>query len=138
MFPGPISREQIDEMRKQQIAQLRGALEMQTTAYDITRRKIEAMQDAKKAYWRMMTAKIATVRSEAPGDPKEGKEYIESLIECRRAESCLRTAEIEQVELHHAMEGRNLDVLKEQMEQLENPSQLIQPHLHMKPSGLLS
>ena len=136
MFPPSISREQMDEMRKQQIAQLRGAFETQTAVYDITRRKIEAMNDAKKAYWRMMTAKIATVRS-ASVNIKEGKEYIESLVECRRAESCLRTAEIEQVELHHTIEGRNLDMIKEQLEQLENPRQLVQAHLNMR-KGLLS
>jgi 5,10-methylene-tetrahydrofolate dehydrogenase/methenyl tetrahydrofolate cyclohydrolase len=128
MFPQ--MSKQVEEMRKQQIEQLRGALDVQTTAYDITRRKIEAMNDLKKAQWKLYT-ELALFEKRRNNPLIE-----EAYVEVRRATASQFTCDIEQVELHHAMEGRNLDAIREQLDKLENPSQLLTAHLRMKPGSL--
>jgi hypothetical protein len=138
---------QIEQLRTQ-IEQLKGGIAAQTTAFEITRRKIEAMREVKKMLWRVYTTKVELARLDAEDATNEKrirvyKDRVDSLIELRRAESSVKACEIEQAELHHEMEGRNLDAMKEQLGQMEehlqkmiDPSPLLTAHLNFKPSKL--
>lgn len=113
----------VASMREQEIIQLKGAIEMQSTAHDITRRKIEAMNDGKKAVWRVFSERIEEARV------SNKKSLADAIIEQRRAESALRTCEIEQTELHHAVESQMLNQMKERLQMLQDPSPLVQARL---------
>lgn len=136
------------EQFRMQIEQLKGGIAAQTTAFEITRRKIEAMHEVKKMLWRVYTTKVELARLDVKDATNEErirvyKDRADSLVELRRAESSVKTGEIEQAELHHEMEGRNLDAMKEQLQQMEehlqkiiDPSPLLTAHLNFKPGKL--
>jgi len=118
-------------MRKAQIESMKRGVELQSKAAEITRRKIEAMNDARKASQNYLACKIKEERAKERPD----KEMIDALIDMRRSDSALRVSEIEQIELSHAMELENLDRLKETLDEMENPNQVLEVNPKL---GLLS
>ena len=101
------------------MAQLKAAIETQQKGVEITNEKIKAMQHRYRARKQLYEALTDAARI------KGEKAVADAYIAMGRAYAVIDTSDKEQAELMQSVAVMNLELMRQQLEMMENPSPLV-------------